>query len=270
LRVVWLVCITHTIWLIGLSTLLVGVEPNPGPNRGKMVRQVGLVPSRKKKGPKAVDRALLESAKVTGSGTTSMTVFDLSNRPQNFNIVQSPPKQLGNQIWWFKETVSSSFTTSTSTYAESNLSFQLSDLPDTSAIQGVFDQYCIYAVTVSYAISGTTSNPQLCIVELLTAIDYDSTTNVGPTGIEAYSTCMKSSLSANDSHVRLVKPCVNTGLYQAAGGGVFTSYGVNRCWIDTVSPNASHYGVRAVAFQNQAIVNIAVTREYVIGCRNKY
>jgi len=211
-------------------------------------------------------RMLLGENKLTGPANTSTVPLDLINRPQNFNIVQRPPKQIGNQIYWFKERYESSMSTSTSTYAESNWEFSLSLLNSASAVAGLFDQYCIYAVAVNFSIDTGTSNPQLCIVDLLTAVDYDSVASIGPSGIQQYNTNSAAQLTTSTSHTRVCEPCVATALYN----GAFSAYGIARLWIDSQSTSVQHYGIRSIALQSPNVIKIRVSMEYVVGCRNKY
>jgi len=212
------------------------------------------------------DNLILQTSKQSGS-LTSTVRYDLSMRKQNFNLTQTPPKQIGNQIYWFKETVWFTFNTSTSTFFEQNFSFTLNQLQDSSSIAAIFDQYCIYAVTANISIDTTTSNPQLCIVDLLSGIDYDSTSAIGPSGLQVYNTCNQARLTTDTSHARFVKPCIAPAVYN---GSTFTGYGVSRSWLDSQSTNIPHYGLRFVFFQTNNVITIRASLEYVIGCRNKY
>jgi len=213
-----------------------------------------------------IDRLMLNNSKETGSATSSVP-FDLIRRRQNFNITQTPPKSLGNQIYWFKELVRFTFNTSTSTFAENNFSFKLSDLQDSSAITAMFDQYCIYAVAANLSLDTTTSNPHLVILDVISAIDYDSTGNIGPAGIQAFNSAVNAKVTTQTSHSRFVKPCVAPALYN---NSVFTSYGIARLWIDSQSADAAHYGLRYIILQSPNVVTVELTLEYVIGCRNKH
>lgn len=212
------------------------------------------------------DKLLLQTSKQSGASTSTVN-YDLRMRRQNFNLTQTPPRQIGNQIYWFKETVFFTFNTSTTTFFEQNFSFTLNQLSDSSSIAAIFDQYCIYAVTGNISIDTSTSNPQICIVDLLSGIDYDSTAAIGPTGLQVYNTCNSARLTSDISHARFVKPCIAPAVYN---GSTFTGYGISRAWLDSQSSNIPHYGLRFVFFQTNNVITIRAAFEYVIGCRNKY
>jgi hypothetical protein len=210
-----------------------------------------------------VDRELVNSVKATGANTTTVA-SDLIDRRQNMNLVQTPPKQLGNQIYWLKEIIISTVTTSTTTYVESNVSFTLAMFNDYSSLTSVFDQYCIYSAAVSYSIDG--NSPVGVSASVLTALDYDNNANIGPVGIAGYNNCSETLLGPSTSLVRYVKPCLALAAYTTS----FTGYATTRCWLNSNSPSIQHYGVRFIALQTNATFPIRVTIELVAGFRNKW
>jgi len=256
----WLACYyTKVTWLVGLSTFLVGVELNPGPRRSKQRNKK----SSSKSGELPYDRILIDSVKPTGS-TTSVVESDLIAKRQNFNLVQSPPKQVGNMIFWCKQMYTGNFQTSTTTDVENNLQFQLSSLSDVSSITSFFDQYCIYSVAVNWSIDTQQAVGEITC-NLYTALDYDNVSNIGLGGIVGYSTCQQSTISQGTSLVRLVKPCVAPALYS---GSAFTNFGTSRLWCNSSSTNTAHYGIRAIAKQSAQVITIRVTQTWTIGLRN--
>jgi len=209
------------------------------------------------------DRVIVNSIKATGSGTTTVAT-DLVDRRQNMNLVQTPPKQIGNQIYWIKEIVTSTVGTSTTTFVENNSVFTLSSLADASTLAGVFDQYCIYSVAQSYHVDGNSPTGVMCSV--LTALDYDNASAIGPTGIVSYSNCTETMLSPTSSLVRYIKPCIAVAAFSSA----FTSFATQRCWLNCSSPGVQHFCIRAILLQTNAAFNVRISSEYVVGFRNKF
>jgi len=219
--------------------------------------------SKKQKGSKPVDRELINSIKATGS-TTSTVASDLIDRRQNMNLVQTPPKQIGNQIYWIKEIVTNTFATSTTTWVENNVAFTLSGLNDYTSLVAVFDQYCIYSIAASFHVDGNSSTG--VSASLLTALDFDNVSNLGPTGIVGFSNCSETLIGPSTSLVRYLKPCIALAAYT----GTFTGYATQRSWLNCTSATVNHYGLRCIALQCAATFNIRVSYEYTVGFRNKW
>jgi hypothetical protein len=217
----------------------------------------------RKGGARGVDRVIVDSIKATGSNTTTVAT-DLVSKRQNMNLVQTPPRMIGNGIYWIKEIVTSTFSTSASTFVENNFSFALNQLNDASLMAGVFDQYCIYSVAIGFSVDG--NSPVGVSTTILTALDYDNVSNIGPSGIESYSNCSSTLLGPSSSLVRYVKPCVALAAYT----GTFTGFATQRSWINASSSSVVHYGIRSVALQTAAVFNVRVSQEFVMGFRNKY
>jgi len=212
----------------------------------------------------SVDRIIINDIKATGSVNSTTVPSDLIDRRQNMNLVQTPPRQIGNQIYWIKELVTSTFTTSTSTYSENNYAFALNQLTDYTSLAGVFDQYCIYSVAASFSVDG--NSPTGVSTTLLTALDYDNISNIGPSGIIGYSNCSETLIGPSTSLVRFVKPCLALGSYT----GTFTGYAVQRSWVNCSSSSVYHYGIRSISLQTNAAFNVRVVQEFVVGFRNKW
>jgi len=217
----------------------------------------------RRRGGPPVDRELVNSIKATGANSTTVAT-DLIDRRQNMNLVQTPPKQIGNQIYWVKENVLTTFNTSTSTYVENNWAFTLTGLNDYSNLTSVFDQYCIYSVAASFSVDGL--SPVGVSISLLTALDFDNVAAVGPVGIAGFSNCSETLIGPSSSLVRYVKPCIALAAYT----GTFTGYATQRCWLNCSSPSILHYGLRSVGLQTNASFTVRVVFEYVVGFRNKW
>jgi len=220
---------------------------------------------RRKQSGNATDALQVNSMKLTGA-STSFPKYDLVLRRQNMNLVQTPPKQIGNQIYWIKEIYSGTFQASTTTYVENNLQFQLSSLTDASSLAAVFDQYCIYSVTLNLSLDGNQTNPGLMSVSGVTAIDYDNIATIGPSGIIGYSTSAPYTINNDSSHCRFVRPCIAIAGYTGSFGGFLTA----RMWCNSSSTNIVHYGIRNVVYQNNVAVVIRTNLEFVVGFRNKW
>jgi hypothetical protein len=208
----------------------------------------------------------MSSAKATGS-TTNVVSSDLRLKRQNFNIVSTPPRSLGNQTFWARLSLADlSYSVSSSSISENNLVFNASSFYGFSAAATFFDQYCIYAVTVTYSSQLATSVP----IHIYTAIDYDSVANVGIAGIQQFTSFNETVLGGNgqDSLVRFLKPCIapqvtNSSNLPIAGG-------VGRSWLDSAYPSVNHYGVRMIlniyTSTLSSVVNATVSA--VLGFRN--
>jgi hypothetical protein len=210
-----------------------------------------------------VDDEIVNLAKATGS-TTVVIRDDKSRNNQNMELIQRPPRFFSSHITWIRESVVyTSYSTSSSTFSETNFQFNLSALPNVSSIVSMFDQYCIYAVTVT--IVNSQSSPSE--ITALSAIDYDSTANIGPSGIVNFGSYNMSLLTQSTSLVRMVKPCIAVAAYS----GTFTSYTTSRSWLDSNSTGVIHYGVRLITLQTSSgSVPFTVSHDYVVGLRNTH
>jgi len=210
-----------------------------------------------------VDREIINSIKATGSTTTTVAT-DMIDRRQNMNLVQKPPKSIGNQIYWIKEIVTGTTSMSTSTYVETNYAFSLNNLADYSNLTSVFDQFCIYSVATSFSVDG--NSPTGVSVSLLSAIDYDNVAPIGPTGILGFSNSTETLIGPSSSLVRYVRPCIALAAYQ----GSFSGYATQRSWVNCSTPSVAHFGLRTVALQVSATFNLRYASEYIVGFRNKW
>jgi hypothetical protein len=208
---------------------------------------------------------IIDSAKPSGSMTSTVRT-DVSYKRQNMNLIQTPPKSLGNRIWWQRSSLISTITASTS-LNESNFVFLFNNLQGYSSLVAVFDQYCIYSVTLVFSIlsvNNSTTNVSSNVI-LFTAIDYDNVANVGLNGIVQYETCEQSTLTlAGSSLIRYVKPCLDPITYQS-------NYGSSRLWVDSASPGALWYGLRCITQAMTAgSAVVQVEQIYTLGFRNAF
>jgi len=229
--------------------------------------------SRRAKGKRAgaksgnsVDRLMTGLARATGS-TTTVIPADMNQRRQNFNLVQSPPKNFMTMIYWVRESVAApiSLASTTTVVSENNFSFTLNSLSNVSSLTTVFDQYCIYSVTVTFTY-GSINTGFLAPLDLYTAIDYDNTTNIGLSGIQNFASYNESIIVPGTSLVRTVKPCVALAAYT----GAFTGYTTGRVWIDCNSTTVNHYGLRTIIGIAGSALALSVSTSYIVGFRNTH
>jgi len=213
----------------------------------------------------AVDVGLVNMAKSTGSNTEVIS-NDLTSRRQNFNLVQTPPKNFLSQIHWVRQSVvqPSTYSTSTTIVSENNFAFALNSITNVSSFTTVFDQYCIYAVTmtISYGNSNSSGQP----ITIYSAIDYDNTSNIGLSGISAFGDCNQCSVTPVTSLVRMVKPAVALAAYTGSFGGFSTS----RLWLDCNSTTIQHYGIRTIAAITPVVLTFSIEFSLIIGFRNSH
>jgi hypothetical protein len=225
--------------------------------------------SKQSSGSSAVDSEFIRSHMLTGT-TTTVVKSDLVSKPQNFNIVQSPPRNLFTQTFWVQLSADNNFGSSTSAITEFNLPFTLSTLPGAGVYLAAFDQYCIYSVIVTYAYlqenSAVTSSVQN--VRIHSALDYDNVTNLGSiTALQGFSTYSVSELAPNTSMIRFLKPCLATSL--AAGTTNTVGAGIQRSWVDSAFPAISHYGFRSILGITQlSSVSVTLGVTAIVGFRN--
>jgi len=208
---------------------------------------------------------LMASNRPTGS-TTSFPKEDLVFRRQNMNIVQTPPRQMSNQIFWTKFKQDQTISVSNISVTETNFSFSAGSFPGAASFLACFDQYCIHSAIVTFSSNANVTSP----FRIWTALDYDSVADIGKAGIQAFSNCAFASLAGggDTSHERLVFPCVAPQLTGSAS--LPQAAGVGRCWVDSAYPSILHYGLRSVVdlWVNVSTQAVEITFTAVFGFRN--
>jgi len=227
----------------------------------------------KKKGKKgggasknAVDSEIMRSYMVTGS-TTTIVKSDLVSKPQNFNIVQKPPRNMFTQTFWIQ--LSQGDTTITSNLSapvEANSVFAMVNLNGASAYLAAFDQYCIYSVVTTYSYS-TESFSSSQNVRVHTALDYDSIATIGLPALQSFSTYEAFTIAPDTSGMRYIKPCIAD--FQVQGTVTPVPSGVSRRWVDSGYSSVSHYGIRTILGPTPSgTVSVIIAVTAVIGLRN--
>jgi len=227
------------------------------------------VGGRKGKGKKrnmSVDEQMIDMARATGS-TTNVLREDFLQRRQDFNLVQTPPKNWMTSIHWYRMNYDGNISTSTSGPVESNFAFTISLFNNYSAILGAFDQYCIYSITVTLSVAGQAgiyayTNP----IQVYTAIDYDNVSNIGVGGIQGFSSQNVATISIGSSLVRTVKPCIATVINNTASA--FNGNGIARAWVDSAYTNIPHYGLRMIIKPTNNASSLEYSVSALCGFRN--
>jgi hypothetical protein len=198
---------------------------------------------------------------------------DVTAKPKNWLLTETVPRNYLSMPFWTQQSYLGRYDVAANTaFAEDNFFFMLVNFPSSSTLAACFDQYCIESVVIS-------ATPQIdtqgfaTMGYLLTALDFDSTVNLGSlTAIQQFSTCLQTELASGQSIQRAVRPTVAPAIYNVGSAG-FSAYGVARMWIDSSNTNCPHYGYRSV-YSNPAGTNVAFHINYtvtaILGFRNKH
>jgi hypothetical protein len=215
-----------------------------------------------------VDQHLAQSAEVVGRGMVEVPRQDFDRRAPSWQLTQSPPMQIRNQLIWVQGKRQVTVAISNSVPTEPNFSFQFGDLTDLVGLSQFFDQYCIYSVTTNITPDFEGAGSTLySFGSVVTAIDYDNVTALGAQAlILAFSSAVICELNTGQSLQRYVKPTVSSALFSS---GAFSGYGVQRMWVDSTQTNVPHYALRSF-YTGNTVSGLSVTYDfnYVIGLRN--
>jgi len=211
------------------------------------------------------DVGFVSACFVAARADTMFSKKDLTAKPPNHLLRESPPRNLRNQFFWIKAGQSSTFTTPASpTPGQYTKGFYLTDVFDASNLAKIFDQYCIYGVTVSFVPASTTTNTTNFGM-VTSIIDYsDLATIASASEAKSYSTSETSVLAPGKPHMRFIKPCTSQALYRTPTNG----YGPERAWVDSVYPDCPHFGIKALFYDGSTPINVEVQVDYLIGFRS--
>lgn len=139
------------------------------------------------------------------------------------------------------------------TYFSGSCYATLNCLPDYTDLTNLFDQYRINAMELSLrpiqtieTTSTVAGNPPLSAI-IYYCIDYDDSTpfaasNAGVQKMREVASFRERALFQNKPVILSCKPHIAMAAYS---GGAFTDYAnMSHQWIDTVSPDVAHYGVK--------------------------
>jgi hypothetical protein len=209
---------------------------------------------------------LLHSTDTVGRANVNLVEEDITRKVQSWAITQKPPKMIGNSITWVKSYYSFTQQISSSVPTEKNLLFTVGDLSQLVGLCSFFDQYCIYEVVVNVT-PEVYSAPPASLGSMITALDFDSISNVGSfANLAGYESASVMTLTPGQSQQRLVRPTVLGPVQQSS------SYNVpapQRTWVSTSSTAVSHYGFRSYFINNEdTILQVAYDMCYIVGFRN--
>jgi hypothetical protein len=219
------------------------------------------------------DLAISNSLHSAASGDIVSVPRDTTRRTPSFNLVERPPVSFMSKIVWLQESFETTLLISASgAVAELNLAPTLGSFPAASSMSGLFDQWCIYAFKIRAVLDQIAQSDatSLSYGRILTALDYDSTTNLGTeAAMMRYGTVQVCELDRTKSYERYVKPCVAgvTGLSNSTSASGLTT---QRSWLNSVYTAVPNFGIRIMTVGNQNISSnyILVTTTAVIGLRN--
>jgi len=217
------------------------------------------------------DLAIAQSAQVVGKAQVITPKADFDRRAPSWMLVQTPPRNLRNQIMWVQGKYQLVVTISNTVPTEKNFTFQFTDLPDLVGLASYFDQFCIYCVTVNLTPDFEGAGSTLYTFgSVVTAIDYDNVAALGAFAqVESFNSAVVAELASGQSIQRYIKPTVAPALYTTAAA--FSGYGVQRLWIDSASTGVPHYGFRSLYISN-SVSGLSVTYDInmVVGVRNNF
>jgi hypothetical protein len=215
-------------------------------------------------------RPLLDKIRATGAVAVVRSVSAKSKKSKSQDKTWSVlsmafpnsgvPRQLDNRDYRICQEVDygSVLATSATLFAGNAVYFQLSAVVNYASFAAVFDQYRIDEVEVW--LSGSLADP----ASFVTVIDYDDAT--APTTEAAllnYQNAIVSTL--NDGHYRRFRPHVAIAAYS----GAFASFANEVApWIDVVSPNVQHYGVKLGTNPTAAISTVTMRARLWLSFRN--
>lgn len=191
-------------------------------------------------------------------------------------VARIPRRRFPNNTHSFKQSAELANVTVTAGISPSLFAytFQLSDIPNASALADLYDQYRINAVKVTFfpqanVFNANTTNLVVSVPEIYTAIDLDS--NTTPTSInviDQYTTARHKFF--NRPHSRYLKPKALGQCYISATSTGYFNLG--KQWLDMGNTNIPHYGLVGgiVCSQGSDMVGqlIRVTATYYLQCRN--
>lgn len=189
--------------------------------------------------------------------------------PTPFNVPRGIPRSVASQIAWDSVKLETTITASTSGVVETNYVATLSLHPQASSWQTLFDQFSIPAFTVvfeSQLAPGATFNP----VSLVTALDFDSSSNIGSvSALEDYSTSESKMMGCGAKVMRSIRPCPKIVAQQPSGNA--SSIVAGPQWLDCASPGNSvtFNAIRSILEQASTAYVIRVTQTVFFCFRNQ-
>lgn len=199
----------------------------------------------------------------SSTGMTPSSGADLRVRPPNSrNVPTSVPRNIASQVVWDVLKFDIVHAVPTSGILEANDNFSLSNHPQASSWQALFDQWCIPQASITYQSlypAGATTAP----ATMYTALDFDSNGTLGSvSGIEDFSTCAVKTMGTNQRVVRSIRPCSEV----STGSSISD---LQRNWHDSTVPNIPHNGIRFIVGSAATTYNIRKTITIWYAFRNQ-
>lgn len=230
------------------------------PRRQKKSKQKG------RGGGNSADKAIMTSHKSAASAFAQLCTADLRIRPPKLGIVEIPPKNFENKVYWFRDVseVSVNYTAGGAVFAADQ--FVLTNFFSLATLVPNFDQYCIYSITARFTFE--INNSTVTAGTFGSVIDHDSATIPTNWGsLENYSNFEMMPIVAGATQTRYIKPCVTPFVFQS--GTSVTSFTVARQWIDAADASVPHFGIKYAVHGNTSAFTGRVYYSAVAGFRNK-
>lgn len=232
------------------------------------------MPRRTRRKGRSVDAEIAASHHAAARGDVLTEPSDLTRKQASIKLTQRPPRAFLTSIYWIQEEVTITNTLSSGGgVSESNFNFFLGQMPGASKLAALFDQYCIYCVTLRVVLEPSLSTvvaQNVSYGRIHTAIDFDSSTAVGSeVAIQEYGSVQTSEFLPGKSYERFVKPVVSV-LTGASNSTSATGGGMDRLWVNSAFPNVPHFGIRILTAGNTSATSpsFQIYLSYVIGVRN--
>jgi len=181
-----------------------------------------------------------------------------------------PMKVKRNNTFVFANTVQQSNLTSAAvsgSEVDATYQFELFQLDGVTAITGMFDQYRILQVSVTFTPAfneALVAGSPTAIGTLTTAIDYDDATSTSASALRQKESCVVT--PCYQSITRTFTPHIAVAAYNSS----FAGFGnLSRVWIDSASSTVQHYGLKAamIGFGPTSIAAFSVWTRMVIEVR---
>jgi hypothetical protein len=158
-----------------------------------------------------------------------------------------PPRLVmsDNQVFTLMDsTLAVTFNQQPTLFSAGSISIQYASMIQNSALSGVFDQYRLDEVEITFRPGITVANTNTGnLPQLYTVVDYDDASTTGATTAGFFLQYNNCTQSVGETVVRRFKPHVATAYY--ATNATFTGFGnITSPWIDVASTLVPHYGVK--------------------------
>jgi hypothetical protein len=213
-------------------------------------------------------RAQVRSSGPNGYNPTNTTDLAVVP-PKQSNVPRRVPRNIASLLAWDSVKVESVIAVPTTGVTETNFVFSLSQHPQASSWEALFDQFCIPMATVVFESQlppGATFAP----AQLVTGLDFDNNTNISSVAnLEDYSTSESRTMSCGSRVMRSIR-CIPKNVVSNSGSSSFTGV-LGPQWLDCAGtgPNIPHFCVRSILESSSTTYNIKVTQTIWFAFRNQ-